>query len=240
MILKTAAIVLSAVKYGDNSVILKCYTEREGVMTFIAGSLHSKKGPVKPSMIQPMSLLELVYYNKNKGELKRLKEAGWLQHYESLFYDPVKSSLAMFLAEFLGQVLREEESNTALFHFISESLLQLDEMESGLGNFHLQFMYRLTGFLGFSPERPLSGKLIFDLRDGVYLSSEPSHFYFLQGEEARCWQELHHSLQNKEHSLKLSAAQRGQLLDALITYYRLHVHDFGKLRSLEVLRELLS
>jgi DNA repair protein RecO (recombination protein O) len=48
MISKTNAIVLSKIKYSDNDLIVKCYTEQFGVVSFLLkGVLKSKKGKVK-------------------------------------------------------------------------------------------------------------------------------------------------------------------------------------------------
>jgi len=239
MILKTAAIILGSVKYGDNSVILKAYTKEHGVMSFIAGSLHSKKGPLRPSMIQPLAMLQLVYYQKSKGELKRIKEAGWIQHYDELFFDPVKNTLIMFLAEFFSHVLKEEEANPKLFQFLQESLVELDSESGSIANFHLKLMYRLTGFLGFTPEVP-HDKPLFDLLNGVYIGEEPPHFHFLKEDETSLWKHLHQHCIDENHDFRIGSQQRSFLLESLLRYYRLHVHDFSKLRSLEVVRELLS
>lgn len=238
MLAKTRAIVLHTLKYGDNSVILKCYTESDGLKSFIAGGLHSKSGAIKPSLVQPMSQLEVVYYEKGKSELKRLKEASVAHAYDQLFYDPIKSSLALFLAEFLSRVVREEEPNQGLFDFLENSLRQLDVMGKGFGRFHLVFMFKLPRYLGFTPEKPEAPGRYFDLINGVYTDREPPHRHYLNAQEAQVWRDMHrHASEGSD--FPLNAAKRDFLLHSLLEYYRLHIHDFGELRSLAVLRELL-
>ena len=47
MIAKTNAIVLSKIKYGDNDLIIKCYTKEFGVVSFLQkGVVKSQKGKV--------------------------------------------------------------------------------------------------------------------------------------------------------------------------------------------------
>ena len=180
MLVKSPAIILGSVKYGDSSIILKTYTRESGAKSFIAGGLQNKKGVLRPALVQPLSQLNLVYYEKSKGGgLKRIKEASVYQAYNQLFFDPVKSSLAMFLAEVLSHVLHEEEPEPQLFDFISESLMLLDGLEAGIGNFHVAFLVNLTGHLGFKPEEPAGSSDYFDLLNGVYTSFEPPHFHFL-------------------------------------------------------------
>ncbi len=236
--LKTEAIVLGSVKYGDNSIILRTYTREKGLKSFIAGGLHSKKGPLRPALVQPLSLLEIVFYDQSKGELKRLKEASVAHPYRSVYFNPVKSSLAMFLGEMLSHVLKEEEANEPMFQFLFDALVDLDQRQEGLGNFHLVLLYRLCAYLGFAPEPPPPDAEFFDLLNGVYVAYEPPHFHFLRQHETGLWQQLHHFSRGDQDQLKLNGVDRSKLLDALVDYYRLHLTDFGELRSLPILKEL--
>ena len=90
MLVKTEAIVLGAVKYGDSSVILRTYSKEQGLLAFIASGVRSRKGPIRPSMIQVLSVLQLVYYQKAKGELKRIKEASIADPLQEIHFDPIK------------------------------------------------------------------------------------------------------------------------------------------------------
>ncbi len=241
MLVKSPAIILGSVKYGDSSIILKTYTRESGAKSFIAGGLQNKKGVLRPALVQPLSQLNLVYYEKSKGGgLKRIKEASVYQAYNQLFFDPVKISLAMFLAEVLSHVLHEEEPEPQLFDFISESLMLLDELEAGIGNFHVAFLVNLTGHLGFKPEEPAGSSDYFDLLNGVYTSFEPPHFHFLDPAGTTQWKLLQNLKLDQLSTLKLSRESREKLLTAVLEYYRLHIKDFGKLRSLEVVKTLLS
>lgn len=239
MLAKTEAIVLHSVKYGESSAILKCYTRAEGLRSFIAGGLHSKKGVLKPSFVQPLSQLQLVYYLKGRSELKRVKEVSIAKSYEEIFYDPVKSSIALFLAEFLGKVINEEEANEQLYQYLVTSLEELDLMQEGFGKFHLIFMYRLSRYLGFAPEVPGKEAHYFDLINGVYSHFEPPHRHHLTKVETQLWLALHFYGRGETKNFMINAPKRDVLLKALLEYYRLHIHDFGELRSLPVLKELL-
>lgn len=240
MVEKCAAIVLGSVKYGDNSIILKTYTRSGGLKSFIAGSIHSKKGVLKPAMLQVLSQMDLVYYERSKGALKRVKEASVSYHYKSLWYDPVKSTLAMFLAEILSHVLKEEEENPALFEYIIQSMHLLDEVEEGVGNFHLHFLLRLTAYLGFFPQSSGPNARYFDLESGVYVSGPISHYHFLSERDTGLWKQLQQSEAEGELKMGIGRSDRSMLLNSLLTYYRLHITDFGELKSLEVLKSLLS
>ena len=240
MLVKTEAIVLGAVKYGESSVILRTYSKEGGLISFITGGVHNRKGPVKPSMTQVLSVLQLVYYDKAKGELKRIKEASVPEPLMEVFYDPIKSSIAMFLAEILQHVIHEEEANPALYHFLKNAIYELDGLSENLGSFHLKFLYRLSTYLGFQPEASVPEHPYFDLLNGVYCKEEPIHAHFLHGEPYSQWVLLHEQSISINSKSPFNLDQRRQILETLILYYRLHVKDFGKLRSLEILAEILS
>lgn len=239
MQVKSLVIVLGSVKYGDSSVILKTFSQDYGLISFIAGGVRGKKGPLKPSMSLPLNQFEAVFYFKSKGELKRLKEVSHPHIYETLFYDPIKNCLSMFLAEVLTHVLHEDEPQPSLYDFLSSSLYLLDSLDKGISNFHLIFLYHLTSYLGFQPES-VQEYNFFDLQDGLYCSTEPMHSHFLKGKALSNWKILSKTSFEDVESFKMNNDERTKLLQLLIIYYRLHIKDFGELKSLEVLHTILN
>lgn len=237
MLAKSLAIVIGAVKYGDSSVILKTYSRNFGLISFIAGGVRGKKGGMKSAIMLPLNQGEVVFYEKGKGSLRRLKEFSNQRVYTEMYFHPIKNCLAMFLAEVLSHVLKEEEPEPRLFDFLSDSLFQLDLQKTDLANFHLSFLYNLSGFLGFQVE--YSDTSFFDLENGVYLDQEPQHPYYLKGKALDNWKLLSQMASTGKIVSGISSKERAELLQALMTYYRLHINDFGELKSLEVLQTIL-
>ena len=84
-VVTTKAIVFSTIKYGDSSLIVKCFTQEEGVKTYmIRGVLKSKKGKLKAAYFQPLTPLLLVASHNNKGKLNSIKEAQVYYSFESI------------------------------------------------------------------------------------------------------------------------------------------------------------
>ena len=73
MLIKTNAIVLSTLKYGDSSLIARCYCKELGLKSFMLKSiLSSKKGQLKKSLFQPLNIITLITQVKNENnDLKR-------------------------------------------------------------------------------------------------------------------------------------------------------------------------
>ena len=60
------AIVLSAIKYGDTSRIVRLYTDQFGLISVLINSVSSKKSTVRSSMLLPLTLLEIIHTHKER------------------------------------------------------------------------------------------------------------------------------------------------------------------------------
>lgn len=239
MLAQQSALVLRSLRYGDSSHIVKAFTAQEGLMSFIAGTARRSRSALRPAALQPFSLVDLVYYAKGRGELRRLKEIRPLYNYQNLPYEPVKSSLALFLAELLSHLLHEGEDRPRLFPFLQGALIALDQHQGSLASFPLLFMSELSALLGLAPEpAPAQAAHYFDLAAGQYMSELPPHPHYLQGAVLEAWRQNAQASLSAWEELQLPANLRRQCLEAWLIYFRLHVHDFGELKSLAVLRDL--
>ena len=71
MLITTNAIVLSKLKYRDNDLIVKCYTQEVGIVSFLLrGVLKSKKGNSKIAYFQLLSQIQIVFTYKNTRSLQ--------------------------------------------------------------------------------------------------------------------------------------------------------------------------
>jgi DNA repair protein RecO (recombination protein O) len=243
-------IVLRTVKYGDTSIIVDLFTESHGRMSFMASTSRAKRSVRNVSFWQPLSMVEFsAELLPNGGKLPRPSDVRTYYNYMDLPFSPVKSTLALFLSEFLSAALREEKENAPLFRYIESSLQWLDlaEAPASVANFHLAFLMHLSRFIGIYPNLDINSQLstvncqlYFDLLAGTYCDHRPSHPHFLQGQEAQNLPTLFRMNYPTMHLFRLSRRERQRILQVLNTYYRLHVPQFPELKSLEVLQEFYS
>ena len=106
MLQKTKGIVLHTLKYNDTSIIVDMYTELSGRTSFLVPVPRSRKAAVKSVLFQPLSFIEFEADYRPNATLYRVKEAKSFYPFTSIPYDPYKSSMALFLAEFLLSVKR--------------------------------------------------------------------------------------------------------------------------------------
>jgi len=118
LIIATNAIVLSSLKFGDSSLIVKCFTLQDGLKSYLVrGVLKSKKGGLKVAYFQPLTQLKIVANHNAKNTLNSFKEIQVFNSYQSIYQDIVKQSIAFFLSEVVSNVIQEEEANEALYSF---------------------------------------------------------------------------------------------------------------------------
>lgn len=242
---KTKGIVLRTVKYGETSLVVTIFTELFGVQSYMVNGIRtvSKKGASKASLFQPAAILDLVVYHNELKHLNRIKEYKWGAIYQHIFNDVPKNAAALFMVELLSKCLKQPESNPDLFHFTEDVMLKLDESHGAvMANLPLFFALHLPVHFGFRlDDRQDEESSYLDLKEGVFVNEQPHHPYFLEGKEATITSQLLKVMQPEELAdIKLGHDFRRQLLHRLETYYALHIQDFGILKSLQVLREVLG
>ncbi len=238
---QTRAIVLNSIKYSDNSSITHFYTEKFGRLSVMIRHSKSKKSVSKKSILQPLFLINIDIQYKQNREIQQCKELVNNPLFYDIPFNITKSSIALFLAEFLTKVLKEEETNQPLFEFLSSSIQLLDQSGTGASNFHIVFLYELSKFLGFYPDNNYSEQnCYFNLRDGYYSKFKETEEISLSNELSVLLSQISHTGFQFLGKIKLSRKRRTELLNALINYYRYHLPEVGKIKSLKVLNEIFD
>jgi len=241
MLHKTRGIVLRTVNFSNTSIITTIYTEEFGVQSYLIKGAKRKSASIKANLFQPLSLLDLVVYKKEKKKLQIIKEAGIETHFVSIPSDPSKTSILFFLNEILLKCLQEEENNPELFSFLHESMQTLEAAEKNISNFYLIFLIRLSRFLGFYPQGKYSEtNLFFDLQEGVFVNTEPLHPDYLMQEDSKTFNSLMISTYYSMDTLVLSGKERKNILDILLRYYHLHLSNMGSITSHKVLEQVFA
>ncbi len=235
MLHKTKGIVIKTTAFKETSIIVKIFTEKFGVQSYIVNGVRSEKKTGKAALFQPLMILDLVVYKREHKKLERILETKPAVHFHQLHFDLYKSSAAFFIAELLHKSLHEEETNEILFDWMQQQLMLLDEKPSIDASFHLQFMLQLTQHLGFFPQINLLDEAIyFDLINGVMTAEVPPHLHYLQKQDVLLFAEF---VQNAKANNRI---QRKRLLQILSEYYMLHITGFSTLKSPDVLEEIFN
>ncbi len=240
MLTSTNAIVLSKLRYKDNDLIVKCYTQNQGVVSYLLkGVLASKKSNKKVAYFQLLSQLQLNTDYKPNRSLQYVKDVKTDFLYTSLHTNILKSAIVMFLAEVLAQALQEEEQNDGLYSYIQTTLQWLDANDS-YSNFHLLFLLQLTKYLGFYPDHTnLDIASYFNLVDGEF-QEESTSKYSISGENLTLLKQLLGMTFDDIKNIKISARQRQSFLTTILVYFELHLGNFKKPKSLQILNDVFN
>lgn len=226
MLYKTGGIALSYIKFKETSIIARVFTEAFGMQSYIVNGIRSKNAKTRIALFQPLTLLDLVVYHNKKKDINRISEIKCSYNFHSIPFSIKKTSIALFLTELLNHALIDEGENEALFEFIHESIRYLDVLEKDYENFHLQFMMRLSKYLGIFPETAV----------GVLKEIGHSKIHNTEFSD-----QLDFLLRSKfEEHIRLSKSTRNELLKAILDYYRFHYDSIKEIKSIQVLKEVLS
>lgn len=238
---KTKGIVLHSIPYNDTLSVVYIYTERYGRMAYTLPRGVGRAAKMARALYMPLSLLEMEVEVRPGREMQRIREAHTWVALPRIQGDPVRASLAMFMSEFLSNVLRSSESQPDLFAYIARSVSLLDRMERGLGNFHLSFLIGLTSYMGITPNTDgFCRGAYFDMQEGVFVPYKPLLSASLNPVEATFMTKLLRMNYANMHLFRFSRGERAVILDRIIMYYGLHFSGMGRLSSPAVLQALFD
>ncbi|MDG2195049.1 MAG: DNA repair protein RecO [Polaribacter sp.] len=238
-VVNTKAIVFSSIKYGDTSLIVRCFTLKEGLKTYlIKGILNTKRRKIKPAYFQPLTQLQIIANHNNKGNLNSIKEVHVLHPYTNMYSNIFKQTIVLFLSEMLSNSIQEEEENSLLYYYLENAINWLDSNDE-TSNFHLLFLLNLTRFLGFYPDLSESDKKCFNLLEGNFMGlvSEKEVIY---GDDLVQFKKLLGINFDTINKVLFNKKERQQVLRIIIRYFELHLDGFKNPKSLGVLETVFS
>ncbi len=240
MLTSTKAIVLSKIRYNDHDLIIKCYTQQNGIVSYLLKSiLKSKKKNSKIAYFQLLSQLQLETDYKTNRSLQFVKEIKPNYIYTSLHTNIMKSTVAMFIAEVLSYALKEEEKNELLYNYIETSLIWFDTNNEVYSNFHLLFLLNLTKYLGFFPDDTKIDAPYFNILEGEF-QYEFKGKYSVFNENLTLLKMLLGTTFDALNTIEINGKQRQAFLSFILAYFELHLGSFKKPKSLKIFNDVFN
>lgn len=236
---KLRGIVLNTIRYSDKHNIVHIYTDGRGLMSFAVPLGKTPASRMRNAMLMPLSLIDLEAAVSSGRELARMREIRRNYPLATLYSDPVKNAIALFISELLTHVIQEPEGNEYLFRYIEQSVQLLEQMPGQVANFHICFLFHLGAHLGIQPNLESYQKdYWFDMTDGVFVRSAVRGHDLLEPQEAQVIHLLSRMTFNNMAVFRFNREERNRMLDLIISYYRLHNAAIGTLRSPDILKQL--
>jgi len=221
--------LLSFLKYGENDAILHCFTEEEGFNTYFLKGIYSKKNK-KKAFLLPLNKLNFSILSGKSGAMQTVSRFEML-NINDLYMDIKANTMIFFIADFLNQILRNENKNLNLFNCIDEFI---DELNNKNYQSHLIFLIKILKIQGVAP---LFG-------DAKYLDPETGTFsnhlthHFFDDENSVLWKAVISS--QNPYEIKIPSSKRKDFLDSILVYYHYHISDFKTPASLEIIQQIFE
>ncbi len=238
---KTTAVVLHSMPHGERGHIAYLYTREGGRVSYYLFSAKNGVAQVGGNKIslQPLSVIEMIGSTSRSGDMHRMKEAKAAFTAFGIYGDIVKSTVSLYIAEFLYRIVRDKEANPILFDFIIGSIKSLDTMDDiSAANFHIYFTLNISRFLGFYPANEYFEGSYFDIPLGRFTLIKPQHMAYINREGSRLMGEFLSVSVDQLSTIKLSREQRRYLLECIVAFFGHHHETFYKIESIKILSEV--
>ena len=245
MLHQTKGVIIRTVKYGETSLVVSAYTELFGLQQYMVNGVRTSKKTVNVSAshLQVGNILDMVVYKNEKDTLQRIKECKLAVHYDALFADVMKNAIMLFMIEVLQKCIKEPDHQPELYYFIEDILKGLDAASAQqTANMPLFFMIHLSHFFGFRLMDNYTPKAhILDLHEGQFVESLPLHQMVVMPPNSEYIAQYLRVMQLAElEEIKMNRVQRNAILDACLQFYAMHIHPFGTMKTLPIIRTLLE
>jgi len=228
MLKKTSGIVISYIRYRETSIVVKIFTRDLGLKSYIVNGVRIVGSKGKMALYQPLTLLELVVYDKEGAGLNRISEIKLSRAFQRIPFDFFRSGVAMFVGEVLGKSIYENYENESLFDFLYYAISHLDEEKVSLSIFPIVFLWETSRFLGFAPMDAESffDEMELEVKSSDFITREKKYLDYLIQKSFACEE-------------RIPAVFRKSLLDHFLVFYSQHLDNSSEWKSIKVLRQLI-
>lgn len=234
-------VALRTTRYSDRYDILNIYSRDSGRLSLLIPAGAGKEARRIRALTQPLSLFSCVADFRPNKEILPMSQCTPLGTAGAdISGNPMKTSVALFLAEVLSVLLRESTSDDGTFLFIADSVERLARADD-FANFHICFLYHIARHIGIAPDTSTfaQGRL-FDLQNARFVETPPLHDNYLNRDESAIFHNLSRMTFDNMRVFRFNRAQRNQILTLILRYYTLHYASLASLKSLPILQALFD
>jgi DNA repair protein RecO (recombination protein O) len=147
-IIKTDAIVLRKINFGDTSRIAQFYSHDYGKISAIIKGARTPKSK-NGMMVDTLNLIQLIFYKKETREVQLVKDVDLIKYYAHIKDDYERLKYASAIIELLSNLTSENEHNKKLFDGTVRILNLLDEVENNPQILFVKYFFFLLKEIGY-------------------------------------------------------------------------------------------
>jgi DNA repair protein RecO (recombination protein O) len=237
---RTESIVFKCIKYGETSLIVQVFTPNDGIVPLIVSGVRSKNNKGKAAQFQVGQVLDVIYYDKQKEGIMRLKESSLSMHFKTIPFEIPKIALTQYFIEVTRNCIYQSAlSSDDVYPLIIDSFLYLDQPSPPQSNLAVFYLWNLIDRLGLAPYLDAPRGEYLDLQSGEFCHSLPLHHAALHIDLVIKLKTMLEMDLNQIDSLDLSGKERKFLLESGHQYLRHHLSYFRLPKSADIFREIL-
>lgn len=246
VVVKTDAIVLKTVKYGDTSKIVTAFTREYGKLSLIAKGARTNRSKFG-SILNPMSCIQVVFYLKESRDIHLLSNASLSRVHKSIVEEPRKTMTGFVMLDALNTAVHVREPHPVLFDHLVMALDVLDQAEQAPMNALIAFLIALLREVGYGLKldacvncgRDLDREpLAFESQVGGFVCgrcSSSGRGLIIAHKQLKALQWLERSSPEAWSRLSFGAAESLKIVHLLAGHLCRHVPGAKRLKSLSLL-----
>lgn len=238
---KITGIVIDIVRHTDRANVVTLFTSTRGRLSFISPVGKGRSGSQRNSRLMLLSAVETDVNFRENRTLQMLGQVWPAAIWRNIYFDPMKSSIAMFMSEFLNRYLRDAQPDPPLWEYTFRMIALLDAAGAETINVHLAFLKGFLHFAGIYPDlNDFEPGDYFDMRSGIAVADRPDHRDFLMPSEASRFMALLRADIMDVSAYRFLPGGRREALGWLLRYHAVHFPGLSALKSPSILAELFS
>ena len=215
-------------------------------MSFLTPAGASKKSRQTQTRLLPLSIIEAQVNVASTRELYILPAAEPIKIWRTVYYEPVKSTIVLFLSEFLNRLLRDATSEPNLWNFIVDSIEYFDSTDNttSVANFHIAFLIGIAHLTGIRPDiEEYRQGMEFDMKAGqmVYpFSLQSLNGIRVDTVRSAFLPKLIRMNYANSRCFHFTGKERSEVLNEILKYFGCHFPGSDHLKSLDILKEIFN
>jgi DNA repair protein RecO (recombination protein O) len=245
-IIRTEAIVLRSLDYGETSQIVTLFTREKGKLAVMAKGARRIKSAYGATL-QPMAYTQVVFYYKPTRTLQTLSESSHVESFLRIRGSLEKIGLGLRIMELVAALMEEEDPHPETFALVVRILRRLNASEARTANVWPYAQLRLASQLGLAPSvqrenvEAVTGErgLLSLANGGVYpLDANPRAAETASRSALRAYAIFARADLDAVMRLELSPSVRQEVDRLVEAYLRYHFEDAYPDRSRDVIAQL--
>lgn len=238
---KITGIVTDVVRHNDRHNVVTLFTRNRGRMAFLSPTGTGRTAAMRRAGLQLLSLVEAEVNIRGDRDLQLLGRFSSPHAWTDIYFNPIKSAIAMFMAEFINSYCRHSGPDPQAWDFMVRSIHILDRSRRGTANFHIAFLISFLQTAGIFPdlENASAGSWL-DMQAGTATPLPPPHRDTVAPADMPALMLLARMNLANYTRFRFSAGQRRKTLDTLLKYYAIHFPGLNSLKSPKILAEVFE